>query len=171
MVVLLNQELEGIWEFMLFSSVFVWKWNNTSTLVQTDWFGLFIGISTSMDYLMPTPSLFKNRAGRDMRVHAFFKRISLKVNVIPRMWFELTYYVWYCSSARYPLRHGSSPSLNSQGRYTQCIKRYFLLHSLAFNSLTLVSLTLVAVSLKVLSDMVWSCTVIFVSYIQIRPLE
>ena len=52
-----------------------------------------------MDYLMPKPSFQKNSsctiqplAKGDKDVHAFLKSISLKVNVIVWLEFELVYY-------------------------------------------------------------------------------
>ena len=52
-----------------------------------------------MAYLMPNPFLWKNsrgtiqpKAGGDKSVHAFQKGISLKVNIIAWLEFELTYH-------------------------------------------------------------------------------
>ena len=65
------------------------------------WFGLvssFNGISTFVGYLMLKPSLKKNRShvtwptAREIRGHSFPKCISLKVNMIVRLEFELAYF-------------------------------------------------------------------------------
>ena len=59
----------------------------------------FNGISTFMGYLMPEPSLEKHSSGTNLPIdgrikdfHTFRKGISLKVNIITRLEFDLVYY-------------------------------------------------------------------------------
>ena len=70
-----------------------------------------LGISIFVNYLMPKPSLYKNKlpslthSWRNKEVHAFPKGISQKVNVIARLVFEFAYFY----DAVQPLRHGVFP--------------------------------------------------------------